>query len=124
MVTSVTNLGRSGLSDWVVQRVTAVVLAAYTIFLVGYIVCTPEVTYHNWSALFSNFWMRVFSLIALVSTVAHAWIGLWAVLTDYVTNRLMGPKATVMRAIVLFVYALVTVGFVVWGIDILWRFDN
>ena len=36
MVTSVTNLSRSGLYDWMAQRVSAVVLAAYFIFLIGY----------------------------------------------------------------------------------------
>ena len=37
MVTSVTNLSRSGLYDWMAQRVSAVVLAAYFIFLIGYL---------------------------------------------------------------------------------------
>ena len=35
MVTSVTNLSRSGLYDWMAQRVSAVLLAAYTLFLVA-----------------------------------------------------------------------------------------
>ena len=34
MVTQVTNLGRSGLYDWLMQRASAVVLLAYTVFLV------------------------------------------------------------------------------------------
>ena len=34
MVTSVTNLSRSGLYDWMAQRVSAVVLAAYFIFFI------------------------------------------------------------------------------------------
>ena len=37
MVASVTNLGRSGLYDWVIQRLSAVVLALYTLFLVGFL---------------------------------------------------------------------------------------
>lgn len=41
MVTSVTNLSRSGLYDWMAQRVSAVVLAAYFIFLIGYLVANP-----------------------------------------------------------------------------------
>lgn len=124
MVTTVTSFGRSGLADWLVQRVTAIILAAYTIFLVGFIVCTPELTFEVWSGLFNCLWMRVFSLLALLSTVAHAWIGLWGVLTDYVTNRLMGGKATWIRAIVLFIYGLVTVAFLVWGVEILWGFNK
>lgn len=34
MVTTVTSYGRSGLSDWLVQRVSAVILAVYSIFMV------------------------------------------------------------------------------------------
>lgn len=124
MVTTATNFGRSGLADWIVQRVTAVVLAAYTIFLVGFIVCTPELTFDIWSDLFNQLWVRVFSLLALLSTIAHGWIGLWGVLTDYVTTRFMGNKATSIRAIVLFVYGLVNVTFLVWGVEILWGFNK
>ncbi len=120
MVTAVTSYGRSGLFDWVVQRVTAVVLAAYTFLLVGFILTTPEVTFDVWKSLFSHLWMRVFSLLALLSIGAHAWIGLWAILTDYVTERLMGPKALVLRMIVLSIYAVVTITYLVWGIEILW----
>ena len=122
MVTSVTSFGRSGLYDWVIQRVSAVVLAAYTIFLVGFIVCTPDFGYEQWRELYSHLWMRVFSLIALVSMAAHAWIGLWAVLTDYLTTRLLGVKGTVLRVLAQMVLGVVTVTYTVWGIEILWGF--
>src|SRR5690606_32640641 len=97
MVTAVTSFGRSGLYDWLIQRVGAVVLTAYTIFLVVYIAMNPEMDYAQWSALYSQLWMRIFSLLALISFITHAWIGLWSVLTDYLTNRLLGAKATVLR---------------------------
>jgi hypothetical protein len=32
-----------------------------------------------------------------LSLAAHAWIGMWGVLTDYLTERLMGPKGNVLR---------------------------
>ena len=41
MVTNVTNFSRSGLYDWMAQRVSAVVLAAYFLFLIGYLVAHP-----------------------------------------------------------------------------------
>ena len=122
MVTAVTNLGRSGLSDWLVQRFSALVLAAYTIFIVGFLILNPDLTYEAWSGLFDKLWMRVFTLLTIVSVAAHGWIGLWGVLTDYVTNRMMGPKATVIRMVILTVYAIVTLTFLVWGVEILWGF--
>lgn len=120
MVTTITSFGRSGTYDWLIQRVSAVVLAAYTLFIVGFIFFSRDFGYESWQALFGQLWMRVFSLIALISTVVHAWIGLWSVLTDYITNRMMGPKATALRIIIEVVLAVVAVYYTVWGIQILW----
>ncbi len=120
MVTAATSFGRSGLSDWLIQRFTAIILGAYTLFIVGYLLMNPDLTYAQWSELFSQPWMRIFSLIALVSIVPHGWIGLWVVLTDYVTARLMGSAALPIRIIVLTIYAVVNAVFVVWGVEILW----
>lgn len=120
MVTAVTSYGKNGLRDFVVQRLSAIVLAAYIVFLVGFIVRTPELTYEVWSNLYSQLWMRVFTLLALLSTAAHAWIGLWVIVTDYLTERLLGRKALWFRAIVFSLYALVTITYLFWGIDMLW----
>ncbi|GAB3098793.1 succinate dehydrogenase, hydrophobic membrane anchor protein [Aestuariicella hydrocarbonica] len=122
MVTAVTSFGRSGLYDWMIQRISAIAMAAYVIFLVGFILSTPEVGYEQWKDLYSQLWMRVFSLITLLSLAAHAWIGLWAVLTDYLTNRMMGAKATVLRVLAQVVLGVVTVTYTVWGVEILWGF--
>ncbi|MEX1034197.1 MAG: succinate dehydrogenase, hydrophobic membrane anchor protein [Cellvibrionaceae bacterium] len=122
MVTAVTNLGRSGVYDWLVQRITAVVLAAYTFFIVGFILSHPQLDYAEWQALFSHFWVRIFSLLALVSMAAHAWIGLWVVLTDYVTTQTMGRKGPAIRLGLQIVLGVVTVAYTVWGIEILWGF--
>lgn len=120
MVTAVTSFGRSGLYDWLVQRVSAVVMAAYAIFLTAFILCTPEMTYQVWSELYSCLAMRIFSLVTLISIAAHAWIGLWSVLTDYITGRMMGAKAMPLRLLAQVLMGLVTVTYVVWGVEILW----
>lgn len=120
MVTAVTNFGRSGLSDWLVQRVSAVVLLAYTLFIAGFVFFGPALDYATWTALFAATWMRIFSLAALLSIAAHAWIGLWSVSTDYFTERLMGPKGNVIRLVFQAVVAIVLFSYVVWGIQILW----
>jgi succinate dehydrogenase / fumarate reductase membrane anchor subunit len=120
MVTSVTSFGRSGLYDWLIQRVGGVVMAAYTLFIVGYLAANPDLTYEQWSGLFDQLWVRVFSLVTLLSFISHAWIGLWAVLTDYLTVRMMGAKATALRILAQMMLGGVTVTYLVWGIEILW----
>ena len=118
MVTSVTNMGRSGLSDWLMQRVTAVILLAYFAYLASVLV--GGVDYQGWKELFSQTWMRIFSLLALLSIVIHAWVGLWCVLTDYITERLMGSKATALRLAAEAVCGVTMFIYLVWGTQILW----
>lgn len=120
MVTSVSSFGRSGLADWVVQRVSAVILLAYVIFLVGFIVLNPDMQFRDWQALFHALWVKMFTLLALLSLCAHAWVGMWTIGTDYITARMVGPRATFLRALYqLGCLALLFVYFI-WCIQILW----
>jgi len=113
MVTNVTNLGRSGLSDWLIQRVTALILALYTLFIVAYLLFNPGLDYAAWSGLFAQTWMRIFTLLALISIAGHAWVGLWTVTTDYL-------KSTGVRVVAQIVIILAIFVFLVWGIQVLW----
>ncbi|KXS54152.1 MAG: succinate dehydrogenase, membrane subunit, binds cytochrome b556 [Marinobacter sp. T13-3] len=112
MVNSVTNLGRSGVYDWLIQRVTAYALALYTVFMLGFMVFN-DVNYETWTALFGQTWFKIFSLLALLSLGAHAWVGLWTVTTDYI-------KATLPRFLFQAGCGLVMFVYLVWGIQILW----
>jgi len=120
MVTSVTSFGRSGLYDWLIQRVGGVIMAAYVVFIAVYLALNPDLTFEQWQTLFGQLWVRVFSFVTLLSFIAHAWIGLWAVLTDYLTVRLMGDKATVLRVLAQVVLGGVAVTYLIWGIEIIW----
>lgn len=122
MVTNVTNLSRSGLYDWMAQRVSAVVLAAYFLFLLGYMVASPDLGYAQWHALFSQNWMRIFSLMALVALCAHAWVGMWTISTDYLTPMALGKWATGVRFLFQAVCGIAMFAMFVWGVQILWGF--
>ncbi len=122
LVTAVTSLGRSGLADWLIQRVTAVVMAAYTIFIVAYLLLNPELSYAQWAELFSQTWMRIFSFAVVLSIVAHGWIGMWVVLTDYITTRLIGGSALFLRTSVLAIYLVINFAFIIWAIEIIWGY--
>lgn len=118
MVTAVTSMGRSGLYDWLMQRVSAVILLAYVLFVASVLVC--GVDYSAWKELFSQTWMRVFSMLALVSLVVHAWVGLWSVFTDYLTERMLGAAGNLLRLVAEVVCGIIMFTYVVWGIQILW----
>ena len=122
MVTNVTNFSRSGLYDWMAQRVSAVVLAVYVLFLLGYVILNADMDYAQWHGLFSNNAMRIFSLLALVAVGVHAWVGLWTVTTDYLTNTALGKSATAVRFLSQAVCGVAMFSFFVWGVQILWGF--
>ncbi len=113
MVITATSLGRTGLQDWLIQRVTAMVLAVYSAYLVFYLILHPNLSYSAWHILFSTSGMRYASLLALVSLIAHAWIGFWTVSTDYL-------KPAFVRLPIQVAVILLLLGNLVWGIQILW----
>ncbi len=120
MVTNATNLSRSGLSDWLIQRFSAVVLAAYILCILGSLALTPDMTFSEWRGLFDSTAMRLFSLLALISLCAHAWIGMWTVGTDYLTERQLGGAATFIRLFYQAVCVLAIVIYMLWGVEIFW----
>ncbi|HVV68622.1 MAG TPA: succinate dehydrogenase, hydrophobic membrane anchor protein [Gammaproteobacteria bacterium] len=113
MVGSVTSLTRSGLRDWLIQRITAVILALYTLFLLAFILCHHALTYADWQALFANGFMRIFTFLALLSVVYHTWVGIWTVFTDYI-------KCSSLRLILQAIVVIALLGYLVWGISTVW----
>ncbi|MCB1671321.1 MAG: succinate dehydrogenase, hydrophobic membrane anchor protein [Gammaproteobacteria bacterium] len=120
MVTNVSSFGRSGLFDWVVQRVSAVILASYTLCILSTLLLNPDMTYPEWQLVFDSFSMRFFTLLTLLAILAHGWIGMWTISTDYLTTRMMGGKGTVLRIGFQLLCIGLTLLYLVWGIDILW----
>ena len=120
MVEKLFRFYRSGLFDWLTQRATALIMTAYLLFMAVFLVINPDLSYERWAELNSSLSMRMFTLITMIAIASHAWIGNWCVLTDYVTVRLIGPKADFIRNLIRVVMAAVTLAYVVWAINILW----
>lgn len=120
MVTNVTSFGRSGLYDWLVQRVSAVILLIYILFLACVFIMNPDMQYQQWQAIFTNNAVRIFSLIALLSLCAHAWIGMWTVATDYLTPKMLGTSANKIRFIFELLCLVALFVYFIWGVQILW----
>lgn len=120
MVTNVTSLSRSGLSDFVLQRASAVVMALYTLCVISFFLANPGVTHEALKAYFGSTLMLVFSTLLVLSTAAHAWIGMWTVGTDYIRPHYFGAHATAFRltyqsGVVVFIFL-----YVVWALQIFW----
>lgn len=113
MVSNVTSLTGNGLKDWLIQRVTAIYFAAYSLFLLGFLVVHPHLDYSRWHALFHATWFQVASMVALVVLSLHTWVGIWTVTTDYL-------KCTIIRLSVQMFVVLWLLGQFIWGLMIVW----
>ncbi len=115
MVSNASALGRNGVHDFILVRATAIVLTLYIIYMVGFFAISGDVTYQAWTGFFSSAFTKVFTLLALVSTLIHTWIGMWQVFTDYVKSTALRLGLQLLTVVALLVYVIY--GFVVvWGV--------
>lgn len=113
MVLNITSFTGQGVKDWLIQRITSVIVAVYSLFLLGYLLLHPHIEFADWQALFNQTGMRLFTFAALLSMVWHAWIGIWTVLTDYVKCPYL--RLSLQSFVILFLILCM-----VWGVQILW----
>jgi succinate dehydrogenase / fumarate reductase membrane anchor subunit len=114
MVAIVTGLGKSGLQEWVIQRVTAVILSFYCVLIFCFFLLNKNINYEILNMFFNNVFIKIFTLISILSLSAHAWIGLWTIITDYI-------KIFYLRLPIQIIINLLLILYVFIGIEILWR---
>ena len=119
-IKSATGLTGSGSRDWIVQRISAVVLAIYSVVLLGFFLTHGDVTYLEWSSFMTSLPMRLFSLVAVLALAGHAWVGMWTVFTDYITSGKMGESAPKLRLVLQTLMIIAILVFLFWGIMIFW----
>lgn len=120
MVTNVTSLTRSGLADFVVQRVSAVVIALYALCVFGFYLVNADLTHVQLVRYFSSTPMVLFSTLTVLATAAHAWIGMWTIGTDYIGPHYFGAHALTFRLLYQSACALVIFVYVVWALQLFW----
>lgn len=103
-----------GLKDWLAQRVTAVVMAVYTIFIISAIAGGAISSAESWHAFMGHGATRIASLLFAISLFYHAWIGVRDIWMDYV-------KPAGLRLVLHVVTAMALVAYAGWTIQILWR---
>jgi succinate dehydrogenase / fumarate reductase membrane anchor subunit len=103
-----------GLRDWLAQRVTAGLMALFTIVLLLQTIFGGPLGYDHWAGIFSAQWMKFLTFVVIVSLGYHAWVGMRDIWMDYV-------KPVAVR-LVLQVFTIVwLVGCAGWAIQVLWR---
>ena len=103
-----------GLRDWLAQRITAVIMAVYSVIAVCMLLSAKPITYGVWRELFSQGWMRVATLLFMVSLAWHTWVGVRDILMDYI-------KPAGLRLMLEVLVLLTLAAYIGWTIQILWR---
>ena len=103
-----------GLRDWLAQRITAALMAIYTVIVAAVVVMNSPLTYGVWRDLFTQGWMRVATLLFAVSLAWHAWVGVRDILMDYI-------KADGLRLTLQVLTLLLIAVYLAWAVQILWR---
>lgn len=71
-----------GWRDFVVQRITAILLLAFTLLLLAQLLFTKgPIGYDTWAGIFSPQWMKALTFSVIVALIWHAWVGVCSVLT-------------------------------------------
>ena len=103
-----------GLRDWLAQRVTAVLMALFTVAVVVQVLLPGTMGYDKWAGIFAQQWMKVLTFVTIVSLLYHVWVGMRDVWMDYV--KPVGAKL----ALQVFTIAWLT-GCAGWAVQVLWR---
>ena len=73
-----------GLRDWLSQRVTAALMALFTLAVIVQVLLPGEMGYDKWAGIFSRQWMKVLTFVVIVSMLVHVWVGMRDIWMDYV----------------------------------------
>ena len=104
-----------GLSDWLSQRFSATLMAAFTVVVLAQLLLgSGPIGYESWAGIFASQWMKVLTFAVIVALGWHAWVGMRDVLMDYI-------KPVWLRLVLqMFVIVWLT-GCAGWAIQVLWK---
>lgn len=103
-----------GLRDWLAQRVTAVLMALFTVVVIVQVLLADTLDYYSWSGIFAQQWMKTLTFAVILALAYHAWVGVRDIFMDYI-------KPVGIR-LALHVFAIVwLLACAGWAIQVLWR---
>ena len=104
-----------GLRDWLAQRVTAALMALFTLLVLAQVIFTKgPVGYDRWAGIFSSQWMKVLTFVIIIAMLYHVWVGMRDIWMDYI--KPVGVRLGLQ------VFTLVwLIGCAGWAIQVLWR---
>jgi succinate dehydrogenase / fumarate reductase, membrane anchor subunit len=83
----------SGLRAWLVQRLSAVYLMGFSVYLLVHFICCPPVDHAAWLAWLNTPLVSMAWALFFVALLIHAWVGIRDVILDYVHPLLLRLSA-------------------------------
>ena len=102
-----------GSRGWLLQRLTALFMALYTVGLAVCLLWHAPASHADWKAIFSGAFVRITTMFFFAALLYHAWIGMRDILMDYVKPA--GLRLTLETAV-----AATLVMYLIWSASILW----
>jgi succinate dehydrogenase / fumarate reductase membrane anchor subunit len=103
----------TGLRAWLVQRVSAVYMLLFIVFILAHFVVDPPHSYAAWNGWMMSSSVSMATAVFFAALLAHAWVGVRDVIMDYVH-----PVAFRVWALALLGIGLTAMG--VWVMRSLW----
>ena len=103
-----------GTRDWIVQRVTAALMALFTLIVLLEVLLPGEMSYAKWAGIFAPQWMKMLTFAVFVAIAWHAWVGMRDVYMDYV-------KPAGWRLVLQALTVAWLVSCAGWALQVLWR---
>ncbi len=103
-----------GLRDWLAQRITAVLMALFTVVLLLQVVIGEPMSYYKWAGIFSSQWMKTLTFVVILAMLYHVWVGVREIFMDYI-------KPVGLRLALQVFTTVWLVSCAGWGIQVLWR---
>jgi succinate dehydrogenase / fumarate reductase membrane anchor subunit len=104
-----------GTRDWLAQRVTAVLMALFTVIVLAQVIFSRgPIGYDSWAGIFHPQWMKALTFATIVALIYHVWVGMRDVLMDYV-------KPVGIRLVLQILVIVWLLGCAGWAIQVLWR---
>jgi succinate dehydrogenase / fumarate reductase, membrane anchor subunit len=85
----------SGLSAWLVQRLSAIYLLLYTLLALVWLVNTPTITFPLWYGLFAQPLVAIATAMFMLALLMHIWVGVRDVILDY-AGHFAGLRLTLL----------------------------
>ena len=104
-----------GMRDWLSQRVTAALMALFTLLVVGQVIFTRgPIGYEQWAGIFAAQWMNVLTFVVIAALLWHVWVGMRDVWMDYVKPVWLRLSLQIFTI----VWLTACAG---WAVQVLWR---